>query len=88
VSEPSGAAFSTAYLVEHYWPGITPEHFRSVAHLARATAEAMARGGTPIRYLHSTRVPVDEAAFCVLDAPSMELIEELYAAPECASTAS
>ena len=45
----------------------------------RTTAEAMARGGTPIRYLHSTMVPADEAAFCVFDATSTELIEQLYA---------
>ena len=39
----------------------------------------MARGGAPIRYLHSTMVPTDEAAFCVLSAASPELIEQLYA---------
>lgn len=74
------AAFnSTTYLVEHYWPGITTETFRETAERVRTTAEAMARGGTAIHYLHSTMVPVDEAAFFVLDAASMELVEQLYA---------
>jgi hypothetical protein len=75
----AGGAGPTIYLVEHYWPGITAEVFRAAAERVRATAEAMARGGTPIRYLHSTMVPADEAAFCVFEAASPELIEQLYA---------
>jgi hypothetical protein len=70
---------TTTYLVEHYWPGITAEIFRSAPERVRTTAEEMARSGTPIRYRHSTMVPTDEAAFCVFDAASAELIEELYA---------
>jgi hypothetical protein len=68
-----------SYLVEHYWPGITAEIFRAATERVRTAAAAMARDGTPIRYLHSTMVPVDEAAFCVFDAPSMEMIAQLYA---------
>ena len=69
----------TTYLVEHYWPGITVDIFRSAAERVRATAEVMAQGGTPIRYRHSTLVPADEAVFCVFEAASAELIEQLYA---------
>jgi hypothetical protein len=69
----------STYLVEHYWPGITAEAFRSAAEQVRTAAEAMSRDGTPIRYRHSTMVPADEAAFCVFDAASAELIEQLYA---------
>ncbi len=58
----------TTYLVEHYWPGVTPETFSAAAERVRTTAEAMARGGTPIRCLHSTMVQADEAAFCVFAA--------------------
>lgn len=72
------ASISTTYLVEHYWPGITTETFREATERVRTTAEAMARGGTAIRYLHSTMVPVDEAAYCVLDAASVDLVEQLY----------
>ena len=67
------------YLVEHYWPGITAVTFRTAAGRVRASAEAMAREGLPIRYLHSTMVPDDEAAFCVFDAASAELVTEAYA---------
>ena len=76
---PAGVPAATTYLVEHYWPGLTTETFRATAERVRATARAMARGGTPIRYLRSIMVPADEAAFCVFDAASMELIEQLYA---------
>lgn len=67
------------YLVEHYWPGVTADAFRSVITRLRRMSRAMARSGLPIRYLHSTMVPVDEAAFCVFAAASSELIEQLYA---------
>ena len=70
---------ATTYLVEHYWPGITAAAFHSATRRVRATARSMARGGTPIRYRHSIMVPADEAAFCVFDAASMELVEQLYA---------
>jgi len=74
----AGVPGATTYLVEHYWPGVTTEAFRSATGRVRATARAMTRAGTPIRYRHSTMVPADEAAFCVFDAPSMELVEQLY----------
>jgi hypothetical protein len=70
---------SRIYLVEHYWPGTTAERCRATAELVRTTAEAMARGGTPIRWLHSIIVPADEAAFCVFDAGSLDLVEQVYA---------
>ena len=68
----------TTYLVEHYWPGITAEAFRSAVARLRSTSAAMARGGVTIRCLHSTMIPADEAAFCVFAAGSSELIEQLY----------
>ena len=77
--EPIAAPSPETYLVEHYWPGITADAFRSAVARLRSTSRAMARGGVPIRYLHSTMVPSDEAAFCVLSAASPELIEQLYA---------
>ena len=69
----------TTYLVEQYWPGVSADAFSSAIARVRATAEAMARRGVSVRYLHSTMVPVDEASFCVFAAASAELIEQLYA---------
>lgn len=73
------AAEQKTFLVEHYWPGVTAEKFRAAADHVRSSAEAMAREGACIRFLHSTLVPEDEAAFCVFDAASVALIEDAYA---------
>lgn len=74
----SRAAEPTSWVVEQYWPGLTSEVFRAAADRVRRTAEAMARDGTPVRYRHSTLVPADEAAFSVIDAASLEVVQALY----------
>ena len=71
---------SHTYLVEHYWPGITEPEFRRSAALVSASAERLAESGEPILFLHSTLVPEDEAAFCVLEAASAELVDRAYQA--------
>ena len=68
------------YLVEHYWPGVTEAEFRDLARRVAGSADRMARAGLPIRFLHSTLVPEDEAAFCVLTAASPDAVEQAYAA--------
>jgi hypothetical protein len=73
------ATGASSYLVEHYWPGVTVEAFRGATERVRAAAAAMAREGAYIRFLHSTMVPADEAAFCAFDATSAELVEQAYA---------
>ena len=74
------AAEWPTYLVEHYWPGVTEAAFRRSARRVAASADRLARAGEPIRFLHSTLVPDDEAAFCVLTAASPDLVERAYAA--------
>jgi hypothetical protein len=69
----------TAFLVEHYWPGITPDGFEAAAERVRQTAAALASTGLRIRFLHSTLVPEDDAGFCVFDAESPALVEQAYA---------
>ena len=67
------------YLVEHYWPGVTAAEFSAAAERVRSSAAELAGEGKHVRYLHSTLVPEDEAAFCVLAADSQALVEEAYA---------
>jgi hypothetical protein len=67
------------YMVEHYWPGVTEPAFRRTADRVAASAVRLAQGGEPIRFLHSTLVPTDEAAYCVLAAASPDLVERAYA---------
>ncbi|HEY6963035.1 MAG TPA: nickel-binding protein [Gaiellaceae bacterium] len=69
---------TATYLVEHYWPGITPGRFRDAADRVRAGAEELAAGGAAIAFLHSTMVPGDESAFCVFDAESAQLVVDAY----------
>ena len=69
---------ATTYLVEHYWPGVTAETFGDAAGHVRTSAETLAADGERIRYLHSTLVPEDEAAFCVFEAASGALVVEAY----------
>jgi len=72
----------STFLVEHYWPGVTEAAFRRSARRVAASADRLARAGEPIRFLHSTLVPDDEAAFCVLTAASPDLVERAYAAAD------
>lgn len=74
----SPATEPTSWVVEQYWPGLTRELFRTAAARVRQTAEAMTRDGTPVRCRHSTLVPADEAAFSVIDAASLEVVQALY----------
>ena len=67
------------YLVEHYWPGVTPEAFGEAAERVRTSALELEAAGYEVRFLHSTLVPEDEAAYCVLMADSPLLVQEAYA---------
>lgn len=66
-------------MVEHYWPGVTADTFRTAAEQVRAAAANLAAAGTEIRFLHSTLVLSDEAAFCVFDANTRADVELAYA---------
>lgn len=67
------------FLVEHYWPGVTESCFAGAAESLRLASQAIAADGTTLRYLHSTLVPEEEAAFCVFEATSRRAVEEAYA---------
>jgi|SRR5581483_11329244 len=66
------------FLVEHYWPGVTEQGFRAAAERVRESALGLAAEDGGIVFLHSTLVPGDEAAFCVFEATSAELVGEAY----------
>jgi hypothetical protein len=68
-----------AYLVEHYRPGLSVTGLVTLAALVRNTAGAMQSEGRPVRYLHSTIVPAEEALLSVFESATEELVHEVYA---------
>lgn len=67
------------FLVEHYWPGLTPDLFEAACRRVRLSADEIAGEGVPLRFLHSTLVSEEETAFCVFEAESASAVEEAYA---------
>jgi hypothetical protein len=82
LNERAEHAATTTFLVEHYWPGVTRRGFTAAVESLRVASEAIAADGGSLRYLHSTLVPEDEAAFCVFEAESRSLVEQAYARAE------
>lgn len=68
------------FVVEHYWPGVTPDAFEAVVSTVRAAADHLGRDGLAVRFLHSTLVVDDEAAYCVLSAHTRHAVEAVYEA--------
>src|SRR6476660_1176967 len=79
MTTPAAEGRRATYLVEHYWPGITRVRFAEAAARVRRSADALAAEGHSIRFLHSTLVPEDDAAFCVFEADSEAAVERAYA---------
>lgn len=74
----SVSAMPRVFLVEHYWPGVTQASFADATERVGAAVQRMAESGSEIRFMHSTLVLEDEAAYCVLTAASAELVERAY----------
>jgi hypothetical protein len=74
----SEQAQPTVFVVEHYWPGITPERFRPAADRLRRSSNAAAARGSAVRLLHSTVVTQDDTAFCVFEAESHQAVRQVY----------
>jgi uncharacterized protein DUF4242 len=65
------------YLVELY---VSREDRAAVDHRAarcRAAAEALTHEGSPVRYVRSIFVPVDETCFFLLEADSADAVREV-----------
>ena len=70
----------SVFLVEHYWPGVTQASFADATERVAAAVRRLADSGAEIRFMHSTLVPEDEAAFCVLSADSEQQVVDAYGA--------
>ena len=75
----SAGALLRTFLVERYWPGVTVDAFTDAVERVRKSTERMRGEGAAIRTISSTLVPSDEAAYWVVEAPSIDLVELAYA---------
>ena len=82
VRGPDDRANLSTFLVEHYWPGITPGMFEAACRRVRLRVDEIAGEGLRIRFVHSTLVAHEESAFCVFEAESAAAVEEAYARAE------
>lgn len=64
------------YLVEAYAPIDGHELAQAVSRI-RAAAEAMSRQGVPVGHVKAILVPGDETCFHLVEAPSVEAVDEL-----------
>ena len=67
----------TSYLLEVYTPATAA--LEPIETAARRAAAAMSASGTPVRYVRSIFVPLDEICFHLLEAPSAEAVHEITA---------
>jgi Protein of unknown function (DUF4242) len=67
----------TSYVVEAYTPATADLEPIEIA--ARQAAAAMRASGTPIRYVRSIFVPLDEVCFYLLEGPSPEAVNQVAA---------
>ena len=66
------------FLVERYWPGVTLEAFTAATERLRDSVDRLRREGAAIRTVAATLVPSDEAAYWIVDATSIDLIETAW----------
>ena len=66
------------FLVEHYRPGRDVAQLSSSIARIQEIAAEMERAGEPVRCLSATIVPNDESFFCLLEAPSEEIVSDVY----------
>jgi hypothetical protein len=63
------------FLIERYWPGVTVEMFTDAVHRLNESVAGLRREGIAIEAVTATLVPIDEAAYWIVDAPSADVVE-------------
>lgn len=65
-------AATRVYLIERFWPGVTPAAAdAAIVRLGRA-ASALGGEGVTVRHLHSALLPADEVVLSMLEAGSLD----------------
>jgi hypothetical protein len=65
------------FMVERSLKGIPMDQLAAAQKRAIATAEAMTKEGTPIRYIRSTFVPESGQCMCLFESGSSETVKAL-----------
>jgi hypothetical protein len=68
-----------AWLVECFWPGVTPQAYAEAVGRAATAARALQADGRHVRLLDSLLVPADEFAFYRFTSPSVANVERACA---------
>lgn len=63
------------FLLERYWPGVTLEAFTAAAQRLGDSVDRLLHEGADIRTVAATLVLSDEAAYWIVDATSIDLVE-------------
>jgi len=60
-------ATARSFIAECFWPGVTEADVEALDARASAAADALARGGEPVRFLGSILMREDEVVLCQFD---------------------
>jgi len=66
-------------MVESYPVGLTADELTAASDRAARVAEEFRLDGIDVRLIESTLVPTEDSLFCIFEAPSREVVEELAA---------
>lgn len=71
----SGRVVQTSYLVECFWPGVSPAELATVAGRAQEAARSLQGRGRELRFLGSILLPSDETVFCFFEGQEADVRE-------------
>ena len=65
------------YMVERHLPDFPPDKLPEAAAAAKREAAELSQQGRGVRYVRSTWVPEGEKCYCMFEADSTELVEDV-----------
>jgi hypothetical protein len=65
------------FMVESYPVGLSAEELTAASDRAAEVTDKLRLKGIDVRLIESTLVPAEESLFCIFEAPSKEVVEEV-----------
>ena len=65
------------FMIESYPVGLTADELTAASDRAARVAEEFRLDGIDVRLVESTLVPAEDSLFCIFEAPSREVVEEI-----------